>query len=255
MPSIYIGFFEMEENSSYMKNIFQFNPNIGSNTDYAVETYLKKPGNNFIYSSIIDYSEKESKEEFNKSIAFEEFNDIERRVEDPIKEPKKINKNSEINMIKFESMEINYNTKKNSSDEKMSLNSDKKINSLENSKLKFSENNINNSIHNIGESSEKISSNLNNEQKNNDSGNNNLVNEDNNKRKIFLVKKIHLRKRLYQEYNIRIKIARNFLNKYLIKKINKIIKKIKCRLYFDIFQKNFVLNVAKKIIKNIYIYL
>jgi len=87
---------------------------------------------------------------------------------------------------------------------------------------------------------------------------------ENDKRKIFSVKKIpamnkikrkrdyegkqvNTKQRLYQEYNVRTKIARNFFNKYLIKKINKIIKKIKCPLYFEIFQENLVLNVATKI--------
>jgi hypothetical protein len=59
-------------------------------------------------------------------------------------------------------------------------------------------------------------------------------------------KQVKKKKRLYQEYNMRIKIARKFCNKYLIKKINKILKKIKCPLYFEIFQKNLVLNIATK---------
>ena len=59
-------------------------------------------------------------------------------------------------------------------------------------------------------------------------------------------KQVKKKERLYQEYNMRIKIARKFCNKYLIKKINKILKKIKCPLYFEIFQKNLVLNIATK---------
>ena len=59
-------------------------------------------------------------------------------------------------------------------------------------------------------------------------------------------KQVKKKKRLYQEYNMRIKIARKFCNKYLIKKINKILKKIKCPPYFEKFQKNLVLNIATK---------
>ena len=59
-------------------------------------------------------------------------------------------------------------------------------------------------------------------------------------------KQVKKKERLYQEYNMRIKIARKFCNKYLIKKINKILKKIKCPLYFEKFQKNLVLNIATK---------
>jgi hypothetical protein len=59
-------------------------------------------------------------------------------------------------------------------------------------------------------------------------------------------KQVKKKERLYQEYNMRIKIARKFCNKYLIKKINKILKKIKCPPYFEKFQKNLVLNIATK---------
>ena len=166
MPSINFAFFEMEENSSYMENVFQINPLFDSNNAFSPENYLKKAGNNF-YSSNFENSEKESKEEINKSIALEEFNDIE-----------KIMENDKRNIFFVE-------------------------------KIISSINKIKRDRHN-GE------------------------------------KQVKEKKRLYQEYNIRNKISRNFWNKYLIKKINKIIKKIKCPLSFDLFQKNFVLNVATK---------
>ena len=53
-------------------------------------------------------------------------------------------------------------------------------------------------------------------------------------------------KRLFEEYNIRNKIARNFCNKYLIKKFKNILIKFKCPLNFYKFQENFVSNISSK---------
>ena len=81
----------------------------------------------------------------------------------------------------------------------------------------------------------------------------------NNGKKIFSIEKITLsqkrkresdydskNKRLFEEYNIRNKIARNFCNKYLIKKFKNILIKFKCPLNFYKFQENFVSNISSK---------
>ena len=81
----------------------------------------------------------------------------------------------------------------------------------------------------------------------------------NNGKKIFSFEKITLsqkrkresdydskNKRLFEEYNIRNKIARNFCNKYLIKKFKNILIKFKCPLNFYKFQENFVSNISSK---------
>jgi len=167
MPSINFGSPEMDDNSSYMEKVFQLNTLFNSNTDYALETYLKKIQNNFIYSSEIENSEKVPKEKINKTITPEEFNNIEKRVENDKRKIFSVKKIPAMNKIK--------------------------------------------------------------------------------RKRDYEGKQVNTKQRLYQEYNVRTKIARNFFNKYLIKKINKIIKKIKCPLYFEIFQENLVLNVATKI--------
>ena len=59
MPSINFAFFEMEENSSYMENVFQINPLFDSNNAFSPENYLKKAENNFYFSNF-ENSEKES---------------------------------------------------------------------------------------------------------------------------------------------------------------------------------------------------
>ena len=166
MPSINFGSPEMEDNSSYMENVFQLSTIFNSNTDNALETYFKKNQNNFIYSSDIKNSEKDPKEKINKTIIPEEFNNIKKRMENNKRKIFSVKKIPAMNKIK--------------------------------------------------------------------------------RKRDYEGKQVNTKQRLYQEYNIRTKIARNFFNKYLIKKINKIIKNNKCPLYFELFQENFVLNVAKK---------
>ena len=58
-------------------------------------------------------------------------------------ELKKINKNKELNLIGFESLELQNNIKKNSTQKKRNGNGEKKIKSIEKSKLNFPENNAN----------------------------------------------------------------------------------------------------------------
>ena len=83
-------------------------------------------------------------------------------------ELKKINKNKELNLIGFESLELQNNIKKNSTQKKRNGNGEKKIKSIEKSKLNFPENNANikvlskndNNINKIEEPSKKNSSSL-----------------------------------------------------------------------------------------------
>ena len=86
------------------------------------------------------------------------------------KEFKKINKNKEINLIGFETLEIQYKMKRNSSDKKKRGNANKTANSIEKSKLVFHENSINintnTSNDKIKDTSIKLNPYLNNEQKN-----------------------------------------------------------------------------------------
>ena len=103
MPSINFGAPEMDDNSSYMEKVFQLNTLFNSNTDYALETYLKKIQNNFIYSSEIENSEKVPKEKINKTITPEEFNNIEKRVENDKRKIFSVKKIPAMNKIKRKS--------------------------------------------------------------------------------------------------------------------------------------------------------
>ncbi len=215
MPSINFGSPEMDDSSSYMENVLHTNSLINSNTDYAMKICLKKIGNTFIYPSSNENSENDSKEEINKSFVIKEFNDIKKSMknnmgQDPLPD-RHIEKSMKNNMGQDPLPECHIEK------------------SMKN---------------NMGQDPLPDRQNL-------------------RKTKIFFIQKIRVmnkrkricnsggkqvkkKKRLYQEYNMRIKIARKFCNKYLIKKINKILKKIKCPLYFEIFQKNLVLNIATK---------
>ena len=86
------------------------------------------------------------------------------------KEFKKINKNKEINLIGFETLEIQYKMKRNSSDKKKRGNANKTANSFDKSKLVFHENSINintnTSNDKMKDTSIKLNPYLNNEQKN-----------------------------------------------------------------------------------------
>ena len=67
----------------------------------------------------------------------------------------------------------------------------------------------------------------------------------NNKKPLFKV--IGRKTRRYKKkYNILIKIMRNFFNKYLVEKINKIIRKSKSEHYFEKFQKFLFGSIKKK---------
>ena len=215
MPSINFGSPEMDDSSSYMENVLHTNSLINSNTDYAMKICLKKIGNTFIYPSSNENSENDSKEEINKSFVIKEFNDIKKSMknnmgQDPLPD-RHIEKSMKNNMGQDPLPECHI--------EKIMKN-------------------------NMGQDPLPDRQNL-------------------RKTKIFFIQKIRVmnkrkricnsggkqvkkKKRLYQEYNMRIKIARKFCNKYLIKKINKILKKIKCPPYFEKFQKNLVLNIATK---------
>ena len=215
MPSINFGSPEMDDSSSYMENVLHTNSLINSNTDYAMKICLKKIGNTFIYPSSNENSENDSKEEINKSFVVKEFNDI-----------KKSMKNN-MGQDQLPERHIEKSMKNNMGQDQLP------------------EHHIEKSMkNNMGQDPLPDRQNL-------------------RKTKIFFIQKIRVmnkrkricnsggkqvkkKKRLYQEYNMRIKIARKFCNKYLIKKINKILKKIKCPLYFEIFQKNLVLNIATK---------
>ena len=70
------------------------------------------------------------------------------------------------------------------------------------------------------------------------------------KKKVFLVIKSD-KKRRYRKDNIRNKIVRKFLNSYVIKKINKILGKVDCQIYFKKFPKKFTYETAKKSNKKI----
>ena len=215
MPSINFGSPEMDDSSSYMENVLHTNSLINSNTDYAMKICLKKIGNTFIYPSSNENSENDSKEEINKSFVIKEFNDIKKSMknnmgQDPLPD-RHIEKSMKNNMGQDPLPECHIEK------------------SMKN---------------NMGQDPLPDRQNL-------------------RKTKIFFIQKIRVmnkrkricnsggkqvkkKKRLYQEYNMRIKIARKFCNKYLIKKINKILKKIKCPPYFEKFQKNLVLNIATK---------
>lgn len=66
-----------------------------------------------------------------------------------------------------------------------------------------------------------------------------------NKKPLFKV--IRRKTRRYKKkYNILIKIMRNFFNKYLVEKINKIIRKSKSEHYFEKFPQKFVFGSIKK---------
>ena len=215
MPSINFGSPEMDDSSSYMENVLHTNSLINSNTDYAMKICLKKIGNTFIYPSSNENSENDSKEEINKSFVVKEFNDI-----------KKSMKNN-MGQDQLPDLHIEKSMKNNMGQDPLP------------------ECHIEKSMkNNMGQDPLPDRQNL-------------------RKTKIFFIQKIRVmnkrkricnsggkqvkkKKRLYQEYNMRIKIARKFCNKYLIKKINKILKKIKCPHYFEIFQKNLVLNIATK---------
>ena len=75
--------------------------------------------------------------------------------------------------------------------------------------------------------------------------NENPINKD-----IFTIKKCN-EARKYKEYNIRSKIARKFLNSYLIKNINMLLKDANCQISFKKFPKYFTNAVSKKSNKNI----
>ena len=215
MPSINFGSPEMDDSSSYMENVLHTNSLINSNTDYAMKICLKKIGNTFIYPSSNENSENDSKEEINKSFVIKEFNDI-----------KKSMKNN-MGQDQLPERHIEKSMKNNMGQDQLP------------------EHHIEKSMkNNMGQDPLPDRQNL-------------------RKTKIFFIQKIRVmnkrkricnsggkqvkkKKRLYQEYNMRIKIARKFCNKYLIKKINKILKKIKCPPYFEKFQKNLVLNIATK---------
>ena len=73
----------------------------------------------------------------------------------------------------------------------------------------------------------------------------------NNKKPLFKV--IGRKTRRYKKkYNILIKIMRNFFNKYLVEKINKIIRKSKSEHYFEKFPQKFVFGSIKKKKKKIW---
>ena len=73
----------------------------------------------------------------------------------------------------------------------------------------------------------------------------------NNKKPLFKV--IGRKTRRYKKkYNILIKIMRNFFNKYLVEKINKIIRKSKSEHYFEKFPQKFVFGSIKKKNKRIW---
>ena len=67
---------------------------------------------------------------------------------------------------------------------------------------------------------------------------------------IFTIKKCN-EARKYKEYNIRSKIARKFLNSYLIKNINMLLKDVNGQISFEKFPKYFTNVVSKKNNKNI----
>ena len=68
-----------------------------------------------------------------------------------------------------------------------------------------------------------------------------------------LFKVIRRKTRRYKKkYNILIKIMRNFFNKYLVEKINKIIRKSKSEHYFEKFPQKFVFGSIKKKNKKIW---
>jgi len=215
MPSINFGSPEMDDSSSYMENVLHTNSLINSNTDYAMKICLKKIGNTFIYPSSNENSENDSKEEINKSFVVKEFNDIKKSMKNnmgqdslPDRHIEKIMKNN-VGQDPLPECHIEKSMKNNMGQDPLP---DRQ--NLRKTKIFF--------IQKI-----RVM----------------------NKRKRICNsggKQVKKKKRLYQEYNMRIKIARKFCNKYLIKKINKILKKIKCPLYFEIFQKNLVLNIATK---------
>ena len=73
----------------------------------------------------------------------------------------------------------------------------------------------------------------------------------NNKKPLFKV--IGRKTRRYKKkYNILIKIMRNFFNKYLVEKINKIIRKSKSEHYFEKFPQKFLFGSIKKKNKRIW---
>ena len=73
----------------------------------------------------------------------------------------------------------------------------------------------------------------------------------NNKKPLFKV--IGRKTRQYKKkYNILIKIMRNFFNKYLVEKINKIIRKSKSEHYFEKFPQKFLFGSIKKKNKRIW---
>ena len=73
----------------------------------------------------------------------------------------------------------------------------------------------------------------------------------NNKKPLFKV--IRRKTRRYKKkYNILIKIMRNFFNKYLVEKINKIIRKSKSEHYFEKFPQKFLFGSIKKKNKRIW---
>ena len=233
MPSINFGSLEMDDSSSYMENVLHTNSLINSNTDYAMKICLKKIGNTFIYPSSNENSENDSKEEINKSFVVKEFNDIKKSMKNYMGQDqlpdRHIEKSMKDNMgqDQLPDRHIEKSMKNNMGQDSLP------------------ERHIEKSMkNNMGQDPLPDRQNL-------------------RKTKIFFIQKIRVmnkrkricnsggkqvkkKKRLYQEYNMRIKIARKFCNKYLIKKINKILKKIKCPLYFEIFQKNLVLNIATK---------
>ena len=233
MPSINFGSPEMDDSSSYMENVLHTNSLINSNTDYAMKISLKKIGNTFIYPSSNENSENDSKEEINKSFVVKEFNDI-----------KKSMKNN-MGQDQLPDRHIEKSMKNNMGQDQLPDRHIEKSMKNNMGQDPLPECHIEKSMkNNMGQDPLPDRQNL-------------------RKTKIFFIQKIRVmnkrkricnsggkqvkkKKRLYQEYNMRIKIARKFCNKYLIKKINKILKKIKCPLYFEISQKNLVLNIATK---------
>ena len=73
----------------------------------------------------------------------------------------------------------------------------------------------------------------------------------NNKKPLFKVIGRKIR-RYKKKYNILIKIMRNFFNKYLVEKINKIIRKSKSEHYFEKFPQKFLFGSIKKKNKRIW---
>ena len=269
MPSINFGSPEMDDSSSYMENVLHTNSLINSNTDYAMKICLKKIGNTFIYPSSNENSENDSKEEINKSFVIKEFNDIKKSMknnmgQDPLPD-RHIEKSMKNNMGQdpLPECHIEKSMKNNMGQDQLPERHIEKSMKNNMGQDQLPERHIEKSMKNNMGQDQLPEHHIEKSMKNN-MGQDPLPDRQNlRKTKIFFIQKIRVmnkrkricnsggkqvkkKKRLYQEYNMRIKIARKFCNKYLIKKINKILKKIKCPPYFEKFQKNLVLNIATK---------